>query len=81
MVFLSNFSTSTNLVKKKIKVSKIKSNISKKKFINNVNRAKKYIKIGDIFQVVLSQRFETKLIKKPIDIYKKLRKTNTSPFM
>ena len=38
-----------------------------------VNKAKKYIKLGDIFQVVLSQRFEAKLTKKPIDIYKKLR--------
>ena len=46
-----------------------------------VNKAKKYIKIGDIFQVVLSQRFETKLSKKPLEIYKKLRVTNPSPFM
>jgi Anthranilate/para-aminobenzoate synthases component I len=44
-------------------------------------QAKKYIKRGDIFQVVLSQRFETKLTKKPIEIYKKLRLTNPSPFM
>ncbi len=63
------------------KLSKIKSNISKNRFINNVKKAKKYIKIGDIFQVVLSQRFECKLTKKPIEIYKKLRKTNPSPFM
>ena len=62
------------------KSNKIKSNISKK-ILSNVNKAKKYIKIGDIFQVVLSQRFETNLTKKPIDIYKKLRKTNPSPFM
>ena len=46
-----------------------------------VNKAKEYIKIGDIFQVVLSQRFETKLSKKPLEIYKKLRVTNPSPFM
>ena len=46
-----------------------------------VNTAKKYIKIGDIFQVVLSQRFEAKLTKKPLEIYKKLRITNPSPFM
>ena len=46
-----------------------------------VNKAKKYIKLGDIFQVVLSQRFEAKLTKKPLDIYKKLRITNPSPFM
>jgi anthranilate synthase component 1 len=60
---------------------KVKSNTSKNKFINMVNKAKKYIKIGDIFQVVLSQRFEAKLSKKPLDIYKKLRVTNPSPFM
>ena len=46
-----------------------------------VDKAKKYIKLGDIFQVVLSQRFETNLNKKPLDIYKKLRITNPSPFM
>ena len=46
-----------------------------------VNMAKKYIKIGDIFQVVLSQRFEARLSKKPLEIYKKLRVTNPSPFM
>ena len=46
-----------------------------------VDKAKKYIKKGDIFQVVLSQRFETNLSKNPLDIYKKLRITNPSPFM
>jgi anthranilate synthase component I len=60
---------------------KVKSNTSKKKFINMVNKAKKYIKIGDIFQVVLSQRFESNLSKSPLEIYKKLRITNPSPFM
>ena len=60
---------------------KIRSNTSKNKFINMINKAKNYIKIGDIFQVVLSQRFEAKLSKKPLDIYKKLRITNPSPFM
>jgi len=60
---------------------KVKSNTSKNKFLRMVNKAKKYIKIGDIFQVVLSQRFEAKLSKKPLEIYKKLRITNPSPFM
>jgi len=60
---------------------KVKSNTSKSKFLKMVNKAKKYIKIGDIFQVVLSQRFEAKLSKKPLEIYKKLRVTNPSPFM
>jgi anthranilate synthase component 1 len=61
--------------------NKVKSNITKKKFLKMVDRAKKYIKTGDIFQVVLSQRFEAKLSKKPLEIYKKLRTTNPSPFM
>ena len=60
---------------------RIKSNTTKSNFLKMINRAKKYIKIGDIFQVVLSQRFEAKLTKKPLEIYKKLRATNPSPFM
>jgi len=60
---------------------KVRSNTTKSKFLKMVNKAKKYIKIGDIFQVVLSQRFEARLSKKPIEIYKKLRITNPSPFM
>ena len=65
----------------KIKDIRVKSNTSKNRFLAMVNKAKKYIKLGDIFQVVLSQRFEAKLTKRPIDIYKKLRVTNPSPFM
>ena len=60
---------------------KVKSNINKSYFLKMVNKAKKYIKIGDISQVVLSQRFETKLSKNPLEIYKKLRVSNPSPFM
>ena len=60
---------------------KVKSNTKKNKFLSMIKKAKKYIKLGDIFQVVLSQRFEAKLTKKPIEIYKKLRITNPSPFM
>tara|TARA_B100000767_G_scaffold267849_1_gene287153 strand:- start:703 stop:2163 length:1461 start_codon:yes stop_codon:yes gene_type:complete len=60
---------------------KVKSNTSKNKFIKMINKAKEYIKLGDVFQVVLSQRFEAKLTKKPLDIYKKLRVSNPSPFM
>ena len=77
-------SSKKSIVKSKsniIKSINIKSNTSKKKFLKIVNKAKKYIKLGDIFQVVLSQRFEAKLTKKPLEIYKKLRVTNPSPFM
>ena len=65
---------------KKINI-KVKSNISKKRFKEMVVKAKKYIGKGDIFQVVLSQRFESKLTKTPLEIYKKLRVENPSPFM
>ena len=54
---------------------------SKKKFKLLVRKAKSYIKKGDIFQVVLSQRFERKINKRPIEIYNYLRKSNPSPFM
>ena len=76
-------STKTFQVISSNKLNKInvKSNTSKNKFLSMVNEAKKYIKLGDIFQVVLSQRFEAKLTKKPLEIYKKLRITNPSPFM
>ena len=60
---------------------KIKSNLTKKQFKNKVLKAKEHIKKGDIFQVVLSQRFERKFEKKPIEIYNYLRKSNPSPFM
>ena len=59
----------------------IKSNISKEKFKSLVKKAKNYIKKGDVFQVVLSQRFERKINKKPIEIYNYLRRSNPSPFM
>ena len=62
MVFLANYNSIK--ITQSNKLTKIKSNISKKRFIDNVKKAKKYIKIGDIFQVVLSQRFECKLTKK-----------------
>ena len=59
----------------------IKSNTSKEKFKSLVKKAKAHIEKGDIFQVVLSQRFERKINKTPIEIYNYLRKSNPSPFM
>ena len=58
-----------------------KSNTSKERFKSIVKKAKTYIAKGDIFQVVLSQRFERKINKTPIEIYNHLRKSNPSPFM
>ena len=81
MIYQSKKKPLDNSYTKKNNKIYIKSNTSKNQFMNMVNKAKEYIKIGDIFQVVLSQRFEAKLTKKPLDIYKKLRVTNPSPFM
>ena len=75
-----NIKKKNNIKKSSLRIN-IKSNTSKSSFLNMVKKAKNFIKIGDIFQVVLSQRFEAKLSKDPIDIYKKLRVTNPSPFM
>ncbi len=66
---------------KKKKRVKIKSNITRSKFIYNIKKAKEYIKAGDIFQVVPSQRFEINFKSKGSSLYKVLRLTNPSPFM
>ncbi len=82
--YLLSFYEHINLPKKltfKNNKNKIKSNLTKKQFKDKVLKAKKYIEKGDIFQVVLSQRFERKFEKKPIEIYNYLRKSNPSPFM
>ncbi len=58
-----------------------KSNISKSKFIKNINISKKYIKEGDIFQVVPSHRFSAIYNSTGKKLYQVLRKTNPSPFL
>lgn len=59
----------------------IKYEDSKEEFINKVEKAKEYIKKGDIFQVVLSRRGEAENNKTPLEIYRRLREKNTSPYM
>ena len=58
-----------------------KSNITKEDFMKKVERAKRYIEEGDVIQVVLSQRFKSKLRAKPENIYRALRTLNPSPYM
>jgi anthranilate synthase component 1 len=70
-----------NVKKTSLNNKKIKSNLSKSQFMNLVKKAKNYISKGDVFQVVLSQRFEKKLNDHPLEIYKKIRVTNPSPFL
>lgn len=64
-----------------VELGEVRSNISKEKFIDNVNRAKEYIRAGDIFQVVLSQRFEIETDVSPLQVYRVLRTVNPSPYM
>jgi anthranilate synthase component I len=59
----------------------VRSNFDKKDYLGAVARAKDYIAAGDIFQVVLSQRFELDLPASPFEIYRALRIVNPSPYM
>ena len=57
------------------------SNLKKSEFFNSVEKAKEYIKSGDVYQVVLSQRFEVPFKKSSISFYRSLRRLNPSPFL
>ena len=59
----------------------VRSNFTKADFLKAVRRAKEYIKAGDIFQVVLSQRFTVEVETDPFTIYRALRMVNPSPYM
>jgi anthranilate synthase component 1 len=57
------------------------SNMSPAEYIAMVDRAKEYILAGDIFQVVLSQRFSLPFTLPPFALYRSLRRLNPSPFL
>jgi anthranilate synthase component 1 len=57
------------------------SNFTRDQFERAVDHCKEYIRAGDIFQVVISQRLETETTASPFDIYRTLRVVNPSPFM
>ena len=59
----------------------VRSNTTQADFEQAVRRAKEYITAGDIFQVVLSQRFETESAADPFTVYRALRYVNPSPYM
>jgi para-aminobenzoate synthetase component 1 len=58
----------------------LKSNFTKGDYIDAVNRVREYIAAGDVFQVNLSQRFETELNVTPYELYRRLRQINPAPF-
>lgn len=59
---------------------KLKSNTTKREFKKMVEKAKEHIKAGDIFQIVLSQKFSLKNDLPPFKIYRALRSINPSPY-
>ena len=73
--------SATSAKRKTAYSQKIRSNFSLASFRKAVLKAKRYIKAGDIFQVVLSQAFRTPLTAQPFDVYRALRSVNPSPYM
>ena len=60
---------------------RVQSNFRRRDYLDAVRRAKQYIRAGDIFQVVLSQRFSARTKTDPFEIYRALRVVNPSPYM
>ncbi len=58
-----------------------RSNFTRQEFQDAVRRCVDYIRAGDIFQVVISQRLELEIDLPPLEIYRTLRVVNPSPFM
>jgi anthranilate synthase component I len=75
-----NAAAKAKLAKSKLKL-KMRARTPRLKFLESVRRAKEYIAAGDIFQVVLSQRWDFEPGVAPLDLYRALRTVNPSPYM
>ena len=64
-----------------VQTSKTRSNMTQGKYEDMVRDAKEHIVAGDIFQVVLSQRFSRETNVEPFDVYRAVRRLNPSPYM
>jgi anthranilate synthase component I len=60
---------------------KVTSNFGRSEYLQAVRRSQQYIRAGDIFQVVISQRFSAKTKAEPFDVYRELRALNPSPYL
>jgi anthranilate synthase component 1 len=60
---------------------RVRSNMSKSQFTAAVRKTKEYIRAGDAFQIVLSQRLEARTSADPFEIYRALRVVNPSPYL
>lgn len=78
---LKNYVPKQSVRKQSERELTVTSNISKEQYLKNVETAKEYIRAGDIFQVVPSQRFEILDPPNSFDVYRMLRSTNPSPYL
>ena len=60
---------------------RVSSNFTRPEYLAAVRKSKEYIRAGDIFQVVISQRFSAKTKADPFEIYRELRALNPSPYL
>jgi anthranilate synthase component 1 len=74
-------SLSKRTTRGKHKKLKVASNFAPREYFAAVRKAKQYIRAGDIFQVVISQRFSAKTRATPFSIYRQLRAVNPSPYL
>jgi anthranilate synthase component 1 len=65
----------------KVDIKEYSSNFTREQFCASVEKAKEYIRAGDIFQVVISQRLGTEYRGNPFGLYRSLRQINPSPYM
>lgn len=71
----------SGIVDRELPAVPLPSNTTKAQHAAMIARAKEYIRAGDIFQVVLGQRFERRSKADPFDVYRALRAVNPSPYM
>jgi len=60
---------------------RVESNFTRPQFLAAVRKSKEYVRAGDVFQVVISQRFSARTDAEPFEIYRALRVLNPSPYM
>lgn len=78
--YLSEIERNNSNLKNRIDTNNLTSNFTREKYLRAVNKAKDYIKKGDIYQVNLSQRFQAKTKSSPSDLYERLRTASPSDF-
>ena len=78
---ITKLATRNQMDKRTFVAGEIREDIDMEEYCRIVEEAKEHIKSGDIFQVVLSRRYEFEAKGNPIDVYNYLKKTNPSPYM